>query len=124
MQKGILEAAGALTAGIIDGIVEGVYLSDPAYYEGKFPYVGIMDGLGRVDDLLILAGSGVVYAAGHFAKDEDIKAFGTGMLLYSGPMYICKLLTYWIPRTIKPAGSPALKKALTPAPQIRKPRFH
>jgi hypothetical protein len=127
MEKGLIRAAGAIAAGIIDGIVQGIYHSNPAYYEGKFPYVGIMDGLGRADDLLILAGSGAVYAAGHFMKDEDIKAFGEGMLLYSGPMYIHELLCYWIPRALRPRSPAGLKKVSNGqfiAPQIRKPRFH
>jgi hypothetical protein len=101
MKEGTVAAVGAVTAGVVDGVVEGIYLSNPGQYEGKFPFIQV-NGVGRADDLLILAGSALVFAAGHFAKNVAVKEFGTGMLLYSGPMALVKILTYWIPRTITP----------------------
>jgi len=91
MRKETAEILGAFTAGILDGVLEGIYTSNPAYWTGKFPYVGV-SGVPPGDDWLVLGASALSYFFGRVAKRENVKAFGKGMLYYSAPM-IAKVTT-------------------------------
>lgn len=104
MRKETAEILGAFTAGILDGVLEGIFLANPAEVGGKFPYVGI-EQLPPGDDWLVLGISGVSYLLGKRAKKENFQAFGKGMLLYSAPM-IAKVTTQrWVVIAAPKAGA-------------------
>lgn|GEM_PF-4308799 len=95
MRKETAEILGAFSAGILDGVLEGVYLAKASELTGKFPYIGV-EQLPPVDDWLVLGASAAAFLLGRAAKLENVKAFGKGMLLYSAPM-IAKVTTQrWI----------------------------
>lgn len=77
----------AVTAGL-KGLDEQIYYANPTKYGGKFPYMGTINPLPPLDDWLFLAGSGVVYAIGHFAKKKTVKNLGLGALLFTGANFI------------------------------------
>jgi hypothetical protein len=106
MRKETAEILGAFSAGILDGVLEGVYLAKAGELAGKFPYVGI-EQLPPGDDWLVLGASAAAFLLGRAAKRENVKAFGKGMLLYSAPM-IAKVTTQrWIVLSA-PAATAAL----------------
>jgi len=95
VRKETAEILGAFSAGILDGVLEGVYLAKASELTGKFPYIGV-EQLPPVDDWLVLGASAAAFLLGRAAKLENVKAFGKGMLLYSAPM-IAKVTTQrWI----------------------------
>jgi len=95
MRKETAEILGAFSAGILDGILEGIYIAKAEELTGKFPYVGIPQ-LPPADDWIVLGVSAAAFLLGRAAKSENAKAFGRGMLLYSAPM-IAKVTTVrWI----------------------------
>lgn len=95
MRKETAEILGAFAAGILDGVLEGVYLSNPAELAGKFPYVGV-EQLPPGDDWLVLGVSAASFLLGTQTKRENMKAFGRGMLLYSAPMIAKVSAQRWI----------------------------
>jgi hypothetical protein len=123
--------------GAVSGTVFDLLIDFPLSDLGAYYAWQIRDAAGRyvwgvgTGDLLGAAiGSGLT-AAGHFLKIGDLKEAGLGWLLALGCIKLSELYTYLT--AIKPVTpkvfSPTLKKvsngkALTPAPQIRKPRFH
>jgi hypothetical protein len=102
MRKETAEILGAFSAGILDGVLEGIYIANAEAVSGKFPYVGI-EQLPPGDDWLVLGASAAAFLLGRAAKRENVKAFGRGMLLYSAPM-IAKVTTQrWIPLALPKA---------------------
>jgi hypothetical protein len=115
---------GAFTSGLVDAVLEGIYVSNPEYYSGKFPYVPTIGPLPPADDWIVFGVSLAPWLAGKYMKRKALEEFGEGALLYSGPM----MLHHTIVRGVSMMrGSPmqtypALRKVSEG--QIRKPRFH
>ncbi|MEM2386127.1 MAG: hypothetical protein QXO67_04000 [Candidatus Bathyarchaeia archaeon] len=101
----MIRLLGAIAAGIFDGAIEMVYHSNPAQYEGKFPFMETIKPLPRVDDLLVFGVSGIVYGIGRFLKSKE---FGEGMLLYSLPMLIVKIMATTGSMMATPTASPTV----------------
>jgi hypothetical protein len=80
--------AGAVTTGIIDGVIEAIYTSNPDQWAGKFPFVKTVDPLPPADDWIVLAIPLLAYGIGKWRKSETAEDFGLGGLLYAGPMFI------------------------------------
>jgi hypothetical protein len=86
---------GATSAAIMDGVMEGIFNSNPDLYKGKFPYIGVPE-LPPADDWIVLGVSLLPYAIGSFGKRETVKSFGEGMVLYSAPMIVKSATTRWV----------------------------
>ena len=84
--------AGAVATGLLDGVMEGVFESNPGYWMNKFPFIGTVNPLPPVDDWIVLAVPAAAYAYGRFGKNEAAKNFGLGGLLYAGAMFIHQII--------------------------------
>jgi hypothetical protein len=82
-------AIGAITSAVVDGALEVVYFSNPDYWTDQFPFVTPSPLIPPADDWI--AGAvvpGVIYGAGHLAKNKNIEDVGVGALLYGLPMLL------------------------------------
>jgi len=95
MRKETAEILGAFSAGILDGVLEGIYLAKASELAGKFPYIGI-EQLPPGDDWLVLGTSATAFLLGRATKRENLRSFGKGMLLYSAPMIAKVTAQKWI----------------------------
>jgi hypothetical protein len=126
--------AGATTTAILDGILEAFSGEWFPEYAGK-PLFGV-EPLPPLDDWAVLGVPAAIYLVGRFAKKEPLETFGLGGLTYAGPMIIHHMIVRAKAYGVGPRASPSPKETsygqlrkvsgggLTPAPQIRKPRFH
>ena len=79
---------GGLVAAGLKGLDEQIYYSNPAKWGGNFPFIGTVDPLPPLDVWPFLAGSGAVYAIGHFAKNKTVKNLGLGALIFSAADFL------------------------------------
>jgi hypothetical protein len=84
-------AGGAGATATLDGVLEGVYRSNPEFWAEKFPFLAMPifpDRLPRLDDCIV-AGTGLVLAAlGALTENRDLFRVGLGGSLYGGAMWL------------------------------------
>lgn len=84
---------GALLSALVDATLEAVWVSNPAEYSGKIPYVPTVDPLPPADDWVPLAVSAPVYVYGRYARKKKVKTVGEGALAYSGAMVLARTVS-------------------------------
>ena len=74
---------GAAAFGVVKGIDEGYFVTHPTYGR-KFPYEETINPLPPVDDWIILGAAALITGVGHAIKNDKVRNFGAGGLLFQG----------------------------------------
>jgi len=109
----LLGGAGATAA--FDGILQSVFLSNPDYWTGKFPFVGIKE-LPPLDDWIVAGVPGLVALLGALTGNKDLFRAGVGGGLYGGGMLLHHIIVRNLPGAMPSLSSPteALRFAVKP----------
>jgi len=79
--------AGAAVTGAIKGGEELYFILHPEA-DNKFPYLTTLNPLPRLDDWIVLAFPAVITAVGHGMKNDKVRLFGLGGLMFQGANFI------------------------------------
>jgi hypothetical protein len=113
-QEVVALISGAVAIGVVKGIDEGIFNSNPTKYSGKFPYMGTVSILPPLDDWLILAIPAAVTIAGIATKKPTLKYFGLGGLLFQGANMLRIIAIRAINHAAYGFGTRSLTQAVVP----------
>jgi len=86
---------GSASTSTLDGILEGIFRSNPEFWAGKFPFVGMPvfpERLPPADDLIVALIGPIVSGLGALTKNKDLFRVGVGQSLYGVPMWFKELV--------------------------------
>jgi hypothetical protein len=100
----LVGGAGATAA--FDGILQSVFLSNPDYWNGKFPFLAFMKELPPLDDWIVAGVPGLVALLGALTGNKDLFRAGVGGGLYGGGMLLHHIIVRILPERMPPLTSP------------------
>jgi len=92
---------GAGATAIFDGILQSIFLANPDYWTGRFPFQTVFtERLPSLDDWIVAAAPGIATLLGALTGNKDLFMTGFGGSLYGGGMLLHHIITRNLPGTI------------------------
>ena len=109
---------GAGATAIFDGVLQSIYLANPDYWSGRFPFQTVFtERLPSLDDWIVAAVPGLLALLGALAGNKDLFMAGLGGSLYGGGMFLHHIITRNLPGAI-----PEVSSSLSQGTKFTKPK--
>jgi hypothetical protein len=97
---------GAGGTAALDGILQSVFMTNPDYWRGQFPFWEFMKELPPVDDWIVAGVPGFLALLGALTGNKDLFRVAVGGGLYGGGMLLHHIIVRNLPGMMPPLSSP------------------